>query len=210
MSRPKRDISGQKFNALTAVRPAGKDGEHQLWEFNCDCGRVYTARGSSVWSGSTQSCGCFRWRGPRARFLEKTQPEPNSGCLLWLGPTKDNGYGVCSFGFYKNGYAHRFAWEMARGPIPGGLFVLHRCDTRCCVNVDHLFLGTHAENMADMVAKGRGVRGERVKNAKLTRAAVEDIRSRYVAGVTSQVELARQYGVVPTTIGKIIRGERWT
>lgn len=54
--------------------------------------------------------------------------------------------------------AHRQAWIEARGPIPDGLFVCHRCDTPACVNIDHFFLGTHAENMADMVLKGRQAR----------------------------------------------------
>ena len=60
----------------------------------------------------------------------------------------------------ETAYAHRMAWELEHGPIPGDLWVLHRCDNPPCVRLDHLFLGTHADNMADKVAKGRQARGD--------------------------------------------------
>jgi hypothetical protein len=82
-------------------------------------------------------------------------PEPNSGCLLWEGWFKGNGYaGIQRDG--KSVYVHRLVWEEAHGPIPDGMHVLHRCDVRLCVNIDHLFLGTRLDNMQDMAAKGRG------------------------------------------------------
>ena len=82
-------------------------------------------------------------------------PEPNSGCVLWMGATAgDMGYGKVSWRG-KQEPAHRMAWVDARGPIPAGLFVLHKCDVPSCINVNHLRLGTHAENMADKKNKGR-------------------------------------------------------
>jgi hypothetical protein len=71
-----------------------------------------------------------------------------TGCLLW-GPGNRSVYGAVSIG------AHRLAWEIANGPIPRGLQVLHRCDTPRCCNPDHLFLGTQFDNMVDMHRKGR-------------------------------------------------------
>lgn len=84
-------------------------------------------------------------------------PEPNSGCLLWIGSTtkKDgNGYGLLAYKG-KNTTAHCLAWTLTNGSIPHGLHVLHRCDTQLCVNPDHLWIGTALDNMRDMIAKGR-------------------------------------------------------
>lgn len=88
------------------------------------------------------------------RFEDKYIPEPNSGCFLWLRYLDSEGYG----GFQINGRwdkAHRAAWTIAHGDIPHGLHVLHRCDNPCCVNIDHLFLGTQTDNNRDRDAKGR-------------------------------------------------------
>lgn len=95
---------------------------------------------------------------PLARVFENATPEPNTGCLLWLGAINNNGYGVLSAeAITKERYAHRIAWIVARGPIPTGLCVLHHCDNGGlgCIEPRHLFLGTMADNTADMVRKGR-------------------------------------------------------
>jgi hypothetical protein len=77
-------------------------------------------------------------------------PEPNTGCWLWEGPVNFFGYGLS-----HHSRVHRLAWEEANGPIPDGLFVLHRCDVPSCCNPDHLFLGTHQDNADDKKRKGR-------------------------------------------------------
>lgn len=79
-----------------------------------------------------------------------------SGCWKWLGMINQNRYGVSG----RGKLAHRASWEMFKYPIPKGLFVLHKCDNPACVNPDHLFLGTHQDNMRDMVSKGRQAKGE--------------------------------------------------
>lgn len=87
-------------------------------------------------------------------------PAEDNGCVLWVaGAATNNGYGRFNMrrpeGGFKGVLAHRFVWEQANGPIPAGMEVLHACDTPRCVNVDHLSVGTHAENMKQMSERGR-------------------------------------------------------
>lgn len=120
--------------------------------------------------------------------------------------------------------AHRKAWEESKGPIPDGLCVCHKCDVRNCVNPEHLFLGTHKENIADAIKKGRAPQlsgappvpfttertgGEKNIKAKLNRNQVQEIRRLYSAGANSQGYLANKYSVTRSTISKIVRGDTW-
>lgn len=111
-------------------------------------------------SGHSYTCkSCFRnlynqeksKGGRQERPIEDRYiPEPNSGCWLWIGKVAHNGYGI-----WGNERAHRKSYRLHKGPIPDGLFVCHTCDVRSCINPDHLWLGTHKENMQDIVNKGR-------------------------------------------------------
>lgn len=88
------------------------------------------------------------------RFWAKV--DKTDDCWLWTAHRQATGYGQFSPSPGHPVGAHRFAWELAHGPIPAGMYVCHHCDVRACVRVDHLFLGSPRDNMADMVAKGRG------------------------------------------------------
>lgn len=135
-------------------------------------------------------------------FLQKAETHGLSiePCWVWLGAGKGNGYGHTS-----RGPAHRRAYELLIGPIPDGMDVCHKCDNRACVNPHHLFLGTRAENMADMRSKGRGAGGSR---KHITEAQVQEVRRRLACGV-SQAEIARCMDLHRGTVSNIKLGKSY-
>lgn len=158
---------------------------------------------------------------PRVSVAERLDrnsiPEPNSGCYLWIGGGER--YGHIEIGDVQD-LAHRVAWQYHRGEIPDGMFVCHKCDVGFCINPDHLFLGSHADNMEDRERKGRtakGLRcgaytkperramGERNCNAKLTAATVIEIRR---SGESNQAA-AKRYGVTANNIAFVRARATW-
>ena len=137
------------------------------------------------------------------------------GCWIWQGYKDPNGYGQIGRRA-KLILVHRLSWELTYGSIPNGLWVLHSCDNPSCVRPDHLFLGTNADNVRDMVAKGRARNagtmrlccGDKNVNAKLTGEIVREVRQLCASGVT-RTELARRYGVNITTISRAVSGRTW-
>lgn len=103
---------------------------------------------------------------------------------------------------------HRFVYEQMFGEIPEGLEVRHRCDNRSCCNPYHLELGTHGDNMRDMVERGRSAKGSKKKNARLTEENVREIKKRLASGEFYR-DLAKEYGVNPATIFGIKKGRTW-
>ncbi len=144
------------------------------------------------------------------RFAAKFQPEPNSGCWLWVASVNGDGYGHIGIGGGRVEKAHRAAWLLYRGRIPDGVQVLHRCDTPPCVNPDHLFLGSNADNIKDKVSKGRqrSAPGESNGRAVITAPQAAEIRRRSARGET-RTALAREFGVSLSTASRIARGELW-
>jgi hypothetical protein len=142
------------------------------------------------------------------QFWTKVQPV-DSGCWEWQG-AKTDGYGNIRLGGRagRNVRAHRLAYELACGLIPEGMIVCHHCDNPPCCNPDHLFLGSHAANVADKITKGRGIHGEKNGIARLTVSAVKMIRRRCDAGET-QRSLARELGVSETTISRVVHRHLW-
>lgn len=151
-------------------------------------------------------------------------PCPASGCRLWFGLLNEKGYGRVNI----NGRmikVHRLRWELDHGPIPFDVNICHRCDVRCCIEPLHLFAGLQADNVADMMAKGRHVppptlypdrpkkrigvgtpRGENSAASKLTDEKVRLIRS----SLAKHAELAVILGVDRKTVRMVRAGETWS
>lgn len=130
-----------------------------------------------------------------------------SGCWEWQRGTDVKGYAVFRHEA-KRHKAYRAAWQVHRGDIPDGAYVCHTCDNPLCVNPDHLFLGTHADNMADMRRKKRHARGETSPRAKLTEADVSEMRSLGASGWTNP-DLSKRFGVSRSTVSSILARRYW-
>lgn len=139
------------------------------------------------------------------RFWSKVDRRGPDDCWEWQRGCFSNGYGLVSLHPFGNFLAHRIAYTLGHGHAPGQLFVCHRCDHPRCCNPAHLFLGTCADNLADMRAKQRGAIGEANPQAKLTTSVVLAI----LASDESQRALGDRYGVSRTTVGCARRGETW-
>ena len=142
-----------------------------------------------------------------ARITERSRCDPLTGCHVWFGDFYSCGYGRISFRG-KSTNAHRVAWILTKGRLPQGVFVLHRCDNRACVNVEHLFLGSQRDNIIDMYKKGRGARGEKNGQAKINSEQVKQIRERTISG-ESQRSLANKFGISKTSIARVVHRITW-
>lgn len=150
-------------------------------------------------------------RRPLAQRMQEKTDKESSGifwngtrCHEWTGYTMPGGYGMV----HRDGKTvttHRAAWELVNGPIPEGQYVLHRCDNRKCVNVEHLFLGTFDDNMADMVRKNRQAHGVKNPHAKLNEDQVRAIR----AAEGTHSAIAKQFGVSQPLISMIRNRRIW-
>lgn len=134
------------------------------------------------------------------RFWDKVRK--TDSCWIWTAGCFADGYGGFQLGSSVI-RAHRQSYILMKGPIPIGLYVLHKCDNPKCVNPDHLFLGTNADNMADMVAKGR-----HVGSAKITKKQSIEIKKLVASGLT-QKKVGLLFGLCQSAISRIVTGYNW-
>lgn len=153
---------------------------------------------------------------PEERFWLRVRK--TRGCWRWLGTSVGTGYGAIHVNG-KNILTHRYSWELANGPVPKGLYVLHKCDNPSCVRPNHLFLGTYKDNFEDMRRKGRWYnhfahavyahKGEENGCAKLTEQAVKEIRKLRATGEWSLNELAREFKVSKRLVLFVVQRKSW-
>ncbi len=230
------DLTAKQFGFLTVIRRNGVTGKnnHIAWECLCVCGNKKTFDSGRFSTGRLVSCGCIRRNTGRTVLLgdgtfqkiqqPKNLPEiksvlelrsrdENRGykteCRVWIG-SKNGGYGNMRIvgGVERT---HRLMWKCHHGDIPESLEVCHRCDQPDCLRIDHLFLGTHKQNMLDAQEKERmgGPVGEAHYSCKLTAAKVLELRKSFESGLRPSVELAASLGVSYAAVMKIKNRQSW-
>lgn len=145
------------------------------------------------------------------RFFSRLSGPSERGCREWLLVKMPFGHGICNIA-NRNWLTHRVAWIIANGAIPEGMEVCHHCDNPPCCNAEHLFLGSHLDNMRDCKLKGRNTwtprPGETNNLAKLTEEDVREIRA--LAGSMTYKEIASLFGVTRANVGFIINRKTWS
>jgi predicted XRE-type DNA-binding protein len=139
------------------------------------------------------------------RFWNKVNITSDDECWNWTASTKTNGYGQfkCNNQTYRT---HRFAWMITQGYIPEGLLICHRCDNRLCCNPNHLFVGTHTDNMQDRAIKNRRSKLRRTHSIKLTDDQIREIRKSKL----KQKDIAKRFDISQGQVSKILNRKRWT
>ena len=147
-------------------------------------------------------------------YIDMGEPDV---CWVWLRGRRSDGYGILYLPGGKQVRAHRLSYELSSGKIPDGLFVLHKCDNPPCCNPNHLFIGTQADNLRDMIEKGRRGKtgykpgsqiGEKNYGSKLTEEDIREIRF-YLGSGISHESISIMFDVSRGLITQINTGKIW-
>lgn len=219
------NLTGKTFGRLTVIcqeiNSRYINGE-AVWKCICSCIKktiIYPC-GSQLRQGKKKSCGCI-WKPEKEEFIykiqkrliEKSKLNVETQCIEWTGFKDKNGYGeLC---IIKNGIerfwkAHRASWLVHNGDIPNNMLVCHYCDNPSCIRIEHLFLGTHKDNMKDKMQKGRHRthKGSECKRSKLNEIQAMEILNLKNSGISSH-ELCKKYNIKASTIRSIWQRRTW-
>lgn len=203
------DLLNQKFGSWTVLKkmPSLKNENNRhmgsRWLCKCDCGSERIVRWKILKNEKKpRSCGCSRKTRARQHF--ESHYEKTNGCWEWKGRLNKGGYGK----FGAGRIASRLQYIYYYGPIAKELQVCHTCDNRRCVNPDHLFLGTAADNLKDMTQKGRRARGSKIASSVLTEEIVLEIRKKRLEGWKYK-ELEATYNLIRRHVHSICKNQMW-
>lgn len=209
-----QDLSGNTYGRLTVTSFSHKKARKSYFNCQCDCGNNIVARGDMLKSGNTKSCGCYH----RDQITKGTEQDrfwayvdKSGDCWEWHASKNPRGYGQFSAtvdGRLRNMRAHRLAYIWAGNDLKDDDLLCHTCDNPSCVNPDHLFVGTHQDNMADKTAKDRQAKGEGIAASILTEPQVHEIRRRFASGESGPT-IADDFGVSKQCVYAIAKRKTW-
>ena len=209
-----QDLSGNVYGRLTVLSFSHKKARKSYFNCQCSCGKVIVARGDMLKLGNTKSCGCYH----KDQITKGTEQDrfwayvdKSADCWEWTASKSPNGYGQFSAtigGRLRNMRAHRLAYIWSGKHLDDADLLCHTCDNPSCVNPDHLFVGTHQDNMADKVEKDRQAKGESIGVSVLTEDQVHEIRRRFKAGESGS-NIADKFGVSKQCVYGIVKRRTW-
>ncbi|MCP4487836.1 MAG: hypothetical protein GY820_11040 [Gammaproteobacteria bacterium] len=209
-----QDLSGNTYGRLTVISFSHKKARKSYFNCECECGNKIVTRSDMLKSGNTKSCGCYHLdqitKGTEQdRFWAYV--DKSGDCWEWQASKSQRGYGQFSAtvgGRLRNMRAHRLAYIWSGNDLQDDDILCHTCDNPSCVNPDHLFVGTHQDNMADKVAKERQAKGEDIAVSILTEAQVHEIRRRFASGESGPT-IADDFGVTKQCVYSIAKRKTW-
>jgi predicted XRE-type DNA-binding protein len=200
---------GRRFGRLVVL----ENTKNRKCLCKCDCGTILPIAVTSLYGGQTLSCKCLRKKSDeeylisaKERFFDKLII--GKECWIWIGLKNKQGYG--NFNYRGKYYlSHRMSWIFHNGLIPQKYCVCHKCDNPSCVNPEHLFLGTHSDNMNDAYQKGRRNNAkENHPRYRITKEMVEKVKDLRKTGLT-QKKIGEAIGLTQTTVSSILLGKHW-